>query len=128
MPPTPKKVGPGCTGRSRGGRTTKIPADRAYDSNALRAEMAARGAWANIKPMKHRKDPPVFSSFIYRYRNQVEHFFNRLKHFRAALTDALGSLMRFVLLPGNRFDTVGVAPLIQDLEFGALIADKAARP
>ena len=33
--------------------------------------------------------------------------------------------MRFVLLPGHRFDTVGVAPLIQDLEFGALIADKA---
>jgi transposase len=26
-------------------------ADRAYDSDALRLEMAARGAWANIKPM-----------------------------------------------------------------------------
>jgi hypothetical protein len=42
-----------------------------------------------------------------------------------ALTDALGNLVRFVLLPGHRFDTVGVAPLIQDLEFDALIADKA---
>jgi transposase len=42
-----------------------------------------------------------------------------------ALTDALGNLVRFVLLPGHRFDTVGVAPLIQGLEFGALIADKA---
>jgi hypothetical protein len=41
-----------------------------------------------------------------------------------ALTDALGNLVRFVLLPGHRFDTVGVAPLIQGLEFGALIADK----
>ena len=29
-----------------------------------------------------------------------------------ALTDALGDLARFVLLPG--FDTVGVAPLIDD--------------
>lgn len=29
-----------------------------------------------------------------------------------ALTDALGNLVRFVLLPGHRFDTVGVAPLI----------------
>jgi hypothetical protein len=28
-----------------------------------------------------------------------------------ALTDALGNLVRFVLLPGNRYDTVGVAPL-----------------
>ncbi len=25
-----------------------------------------------------------------------------------ALTDALGNLVRFVLLPGHRFDTVGV--------------------
>jgi transposase len=42
-----------------------------------------------------------------------------------ALTDALGNLVRFVLLPGHRFDTVGVAPLIKDLAFGGLIADKA---
>ena len=42
-----------------------------------------------------------------------------------ALTDALGNLVRFVLLPGQRFDTVGVPPLIDGLSFGALIADKA---
>ena len=42
-----------------------------------------------------------------------------------ALTDALGNLVRFVLLPGHRFDTVGVAPLIDGLAFGGLIADKA---
>src|SRR5258708_5095841 len=42
-----------------------------------------------------------------------------------ALTDALGNLVRFVLLPGQRYDTVGVAPLIQDVEFGGLIGDKA---
>ena len=42
-----------------------------------------------------------------------------------ALTDALGNLVRFVLLPGHRHDTVGVAPLIKDLEFEGLIADKA---
>ena len=42
-----------------------------------------------------------------------------------ALTDALGNLVRFVLLPGQRFDTVGVAPLIDGIEFGGLIADKA---
>ena len=42
-----------------------------------------------------------------------------------ALTDALGNLVRFVLLPGQRFDTVGVRPLIDRIEFGALIADKA---
>ena len=33
--------------------------------------------------------------------------------------------MRFVLLPGQRHDTAGVAPLIDGIEFGGLIADKA---
>jgi len=42
-----------------------------------------------------------------------------------ALTDALGNLVRFVLLPGQRHDTVGVAPLIEGIDFGALIGDKA---
>ena len=42
-----------------------------------------------------------------------------------ALTDALGNLVRFVLLPGHRFDTVGVPPLIDGVQFGALIADAA---
>ena len=39
--------------------------------------------------------------------------------------DALGNLVRFVLLPGQRHDTVGVAPLITGLAFGALLGDKA---
>ena len=42
-----------------------------------------------------------------------------------ALTDALGTLVRFVLLPGQRYDTIGVAPLIKGIEFDGLIADKA---
>ena len=33
--------------------------------------------------------------------------------------------MRFVLLPGNRYDTIGVAPLIDGIEFDALLGDKA---
>lgn len=42
-----------------------------------------------------------------------------------ALTDALGNLVRFVLLPGHRYDTVGVEPLIDGLAFGGPIADMA---
>ncbi len=42
-----------------------------------------------------------------------------------ALVDALGNLVRFVLLPGQQHDTAGVAPLLTDLDFGALLADKA---
>jgi transposase len=42
-----------------------------------------------------------------------------------ALVDALGNLVRFVLLPGQRHDSIGVAPLLKDLDFAALLADKA---
>jgi transposase len=42
-----------------------------------------------------------------------------------ALTDALGNLVRFQLMPGQRYDTVGVAPLLAGVSFEALIADKA---
>jgi len=42
-----------------------------------------------------------------------------------ALTDALGNLVRFKLLPGQRSEIVGVADLIDGLTFDALVADKA---
>jgi transposase len=58
-------------------------ADRAYDSDAMRTRLADRGAWASVKPMPNRKRIPAFSPFLYRYRNLVERFFNKLKHFRA---------------------------------------------
>jgi len=60
--------------------------DRAYDSNALRQTVSEQGAWANIKPLSRRSDKPAFSPFLYRYRNLVERFFNKLKHFRAVAT------------------------------------------
>lgn len=42
-----------------------------------------------------------------------------------ALTDALGNLVRFRLMPGQRFDIVEVSALLDGLEFDALLADKA---
>ncbi len=41
------------------------------------------------------------------------------------MVDALGNLVRFVLLSGQRHDTVGVPPLIEGIAFGALLGDKA---
>ena len=38
-----------------------------------------------------------------------------------ALTDALGNLVRFVLLPGQYYDTIGVASLMRGVEFAAMI-------
>ena len=42
-----------------------------------------------------------------------------------ALVDALGNIFRFLLLPGQAHDMKGVAPLIRDISFGVLLADKA---
>ncbi len=39
--------------------------------------------------------------------------------------DALGNLVRFLLLPGQAHDMKGVAPLIKGVSFDALRADKA---
>jgi transposase len=61
-------------------------ADRGYDSDALRARLAEQGAWGNIKPMPHRVNVPSFSPYLYRFRNLVECFFNKHKHFRAVAT------------------------------------------
>jgi len=41
------------------------------------------------------------------------------------MVDTLGNLFRFLLLPGQAHDMKGVAPLIHDVSFGALLADKA---
>jgi transposase len=61
-------------------------ADRAYDSDSLRQALEQRGAWGNIQLMPNRKHRPAFSDWLYRQRNAVERFFNKLKHFRAVAT------------------------------------------
>ncbi len=61
-------------------------ADRAYDNAYIRAATESRGAWPNIKPLSTRAKPLPFSAFLYKERNRVERFFNKLKHFRAIAT------------------------------------------
>ena len=84
--------GPGARWKERRGyagsdrRGQILLADRAYDSDALRTGLAERGAWANVKPMPRRTNIPSFSAYLYRFRNLVERFFNKLKHFRAIAT------------------------------------------
>jgi transposase len=61
-------------------------ADRAYDSDTLRAAMEERGVMANIKPMPNRIRHPAFSASLYKMRNSVERFFSKIKHYRAIAT------------------------------------------
>ena len=61
-------------------------ADRAYDSDALRAEMAGRSVHANIRAMPQRVRHHDFSPCLYKLRNAVERFFSKIKHYRAIAT------------------------------------------
>ena len=61
-------------------------ADKGYDSNAIRAKAAERMAWANIPPKANRRGSFAFSRWVYRQRNLVERFFNRIKQFRGVAT------------------------------------------
>ena len=45
-----------------------------------------QGAWANIPPKSNRKDSICFSPHLYKARNLVERFFNKIKHFRRIAT------------------------------------------
>jgi transposase len=61
-------------------------ADKGYDSDAIRTKAAERKAWANIPPKANRKATFIFSRWVYRQRNLVERFFNRIKQFRGIAT------------------------------------------
>jgi transposase len=100
-------------GRSRGGLTSKIHA--VVDTNGLPVRLALtageahdnrlagrllsrlksgtmlladRGydAWANISRKKNRTEALCFSPYLYRARNLVERFFNKVKHCRRVAT------------------------------------------
>src|SRR5438046_10469244 len=45
-----------------------------------------KGAWANIPPRSNHTDPICFSPYLYRARNRVERFFNRIKQRRRVAT------------------------------------------
>jgi transposase len=65
---------------------TILLADKAYDSDAIRQLAENKKAWANIPPKSNRRKSFAFSKFLYRYRNLVERFFNKLKQFRGIAT------------------------------------------
>ena len=63
-----------------------VLADKAYDADWLRRQIEAAGAAPNIPSMIHRRWKPCFSPVLYRQRNRIERFFNRIKHFRRVAT------------------------------------------
>lgn len=61
-------------------------ADRGYDADWIRELAMKKGAWANIPPKNNRSDPICFGPYLYRARNRVERFFNRIKQCRRVAT------------------------------------------
>jgi len=76
-----------------------LEAGRGYA--AMRQTRTRKEAWANIPPKRNRSDPICFSPYLYRARNHVERFFNRIKQCRRVATryDRLaGNYLAFVQL------------------------------
>jgi transposase len=65
---------------------TMVLADRGYDADWIGAFVDQQGAWANIPPKMNRKDPICFSPHLYRARNLVERFFNKIEQCRRVAT------------------------------------------
>jgi len=63
-----------------------VLADRGYDADWIRALVNEQGGWANIPPKRNRRQPICFSPHLYRARNRIERFFNRIKHCRRIAT------------------------------------------
>ena len=61
-------------------------ADKAYDNEAIRKMAEDKKGWANIPAKSNRRKSFVFCKWLYRYRNRVERFFNKLKQFRGIAT------------------------------------------
>ena len=75
--------------------------DRAYDSDALREFVAAKGMQACIPPRKNRNDPASYDVDLYKKRHHVENCFEKLKRCRRIATrydKTADSFMAFILI------------------------------
>lgn len=63
-----------------------VVADRGYDARAILELLLAHGSRPHIPTQRDRKCQRSVDPAIYRQRNLVERFFNKLKHFRRIAT------------------------------------------
>ena len=63
-----------------------VVADRGYDARAILDLIAAHGGHGHIPTQRDRKVQRSVDPEIYRQRNLVERFFNKLKNFRKIAT------------------------------------------
>jgi transposase len=63
-----------------------IIGDKAYDADRILLLVEGQGMLAVIPPTKSRKEPRDYDKELYKERNGVERFFNRIKHYRGLAT------------------------------------------
>jgi putative transposase len=76
-------------------------ADKGYDANHLIDRIAASGARIVIPPKRNRRVQRSYDAELYKERNLIERFFNKLKQFRRVATrydKLLANFMGFVKL------------------------------
>jgi len=61
-------------------------ADKGYDSDKFRAAIAERGAEAVIPSSRSRSQAIPYDKHLYKERNLVERFINKIKHYRRIAT------------------------------------------
>jgi len=84
---------------------TIVLADRAYDTNAVRARIEAQGATPNIPSRVNRRWQSCFNPVLYQGRNAIERMFGRLKDFRRVAT-------RYDKLAANYLAALHIAAII----------------
>jgi transposase len=67
-------------------RPKNVIADKAYDNNKLIGKIRRRGGRAVIPSLKVRRVRRRIKKHLYRRRNLIERFINRLKHYRRIAT------------------------------------------
>jgi transposase len=77
-----------CTAKTMldGAKGGAVIADKAYDSNAIRATVKAARMKVVIPSNRSRKKIIRHDKALYRERNRIERCFNKLKHFRRLAT------------------------------------------
>ena len=69
-----------------GFKAAAVLGDKGYDADALIDRIQASGATAVIPPKCNRVVQRSYDRHLYKDRNLVERFFNRIKHFRRIAT------------------------------------------
>ncbi len=63
-----------------------VIADKAYDTNQIRKQLAAAGIMAVIPSKRNRKRPYPLDEVHYKTRHLVENYFGKIKEFRRVAT------------------------------------------